>query len=126
MLSDKTAMATIAVKDMAAAKKFYEETLGLKAENESPAGTIFKSGSTGIFVYPSEFAGSNKATYAAWGVGGDLEKIAADLKSKGVQFEHYDNMPETKLDGDIHVMGDLKSVWFKDPDGNILNLVNMM
>jgi catechol 2,3-dioxygenase-like lactoylglutathione lyase family enzyme len=126
MLSDKTAMATIAVSDMAAAKKFYEETLGLKTENESPAGTMFKSGINGIFVYPSEFAVSNKATYAAWGVGDDLEKIAADLKAKGVEFERYDNLPGTTLEGDVHVMGELKSVWFKDPDGNILNLVNMM
>ena len=126
MLSDKSAMATIAVKDMAAAKKFYKETLGLKAENESPAGTMFTSGNSGVFVYPSGFAGTNKATYAAWGVGGDLEKIVSDLKAKGVTFMHYDNMPETTLEGDIHVMGDLKSVWFKDPDGNILNLVNMM
>ena len=76
--------------------------------------------------WPSEFAGSNKATYVAWGVGEDLEKIAADLKGKGVTFEHYDNLPETSLEGDIHVMGELKAVWFKDPDGNILNLVNMM
>jgi catechol 2,3-dioxygenase-like lactoylglutathione lyase family enzyme len=126
MLSDKSAMATIAVKDMAAAKKFYEETLGLKAENESPAGTMFTSGNSGVFVYPSEFAGTNKATYAAWGVGNDLDKIVENLKAKGVAFEHYDNMPGTTLEGDIHVMGDLKSVWFKDPDGNILNLVNMM
>lgn len=126
MLGDKTAMATIAVKNMADAKKFYEGTLGLKKEKEDPAGIYYKSGSSGLFVYPSEFAGTNKATYAAWGVGDDLDKMVDDLKSKGVKFEQYDNLPGVTREGDVHIMGDLRAVWFKDPDGNILNLVNQM
>ena len=126
MLGDKTAVATVPVKDMEAAKKFYEGTLGLTKEKEDPAGTSYKSGNSKLFVYPSEFAGSNKATAVAWGVGDDLDKIAADLKAKGVTFEQYDNLPGVTREGDVHIMGDLRAVWFKDPDGNILNLVNMM
>ena len=45
------------------------------------------------------------------------------LKSKGITFEHY-NMSNITLEGDIHVDGQMKVAWFKDPDGNILNLVN--
>jgi hypothetical protein len=45
------------------------------------------------------------------------------LKDKGVEFEHYD-MPDTKRVGDVHVSGEMKVAWFKDPDGNILNIVN--
>ena len=86
---------------------------------------MYKSGSSVIFIYPSEFAGSNKATAVGWGVGDDIERVVSELKAKGVIFEHYD-MPQAKLEGDIHVMGELKSAWFKDPDGNILNLVNKM
>ncbi|HEY5549690.1 MAG TPA: VOC family protein [Candidatus Saccharimonadales bacterium] len=126
MLGDKPAIATIAVKDMIAANKFYEGTLGLTKEKEDPAGSTYKSGSTKLFVYPSEFAGTNKATAVAWGVGDDLDKIVADLKTKGVTFEQYDNLPGVTRDGDVHVMGELRAVWFKDPDGNILNLVNQM
>ena len=126
MLEDKTAMATIAVKDMEVAKKFYEGTLGLKKMKDDPSGIYYKSGSAGVFVYPSQFAATNKATYAAWGVGDDLDKIVADLKSKGVSFEQYDSIPGVKREGDVHVMGSLRAVWFKDPDGNILNLVNQM
>lgn len=127
MLGDKTAVATIAVKDMEAAKKFYEGTLGLrKGDMDSPGGTIYNSGNSMVFVYPSEFAGTNKATAASWGVGNDFDAVVADLKSKGVVFEHYDNLPETSLEGDVHVMGDMKAAWFKDPDGNILNIVNQM
>ena len=126
MLGDKTAVATVAVKDMEVAKKFYEGTLGLTKEKEDPVGISYKSGNSHLFVYPSEFAGTNKATAVAWGVGDDLDKIAADLKAKGVTFEQYDNLPGVTREGDVHIMGDLRAVWFKDPDGNILNLVNMM
>ncbi len=45
------------------------------------------------------------------------------LKNKGVAFEHYE-MPGSTLEGDVHVFGDMRVAWFKDPDGNILNLIN--
>lgn len=125
MLGDKTAVATIAVKDLSAAKKFYGEVLGLKNVDDTPGGTRYKSGDSWVFVYPSEFAGTNKATAASWGVGNDLTAVVEDLKAKGVSFEKYD-MPGVTLEGEVHVMGELKSAWFKDPDGNILNLVNQM
>ncbi len=126
MLGDKSASATIAVKDMDAAKKFYEGTLGLhKTDTDDPNGTMYKSGDSMIFIYPSEYAGTNKATAIAWGVGDDLRAIIDDLKAKGVTFEQYD-LPGMTREGDIHMMGDLKAAWFKDPDGNILNLVNQM
>jgi catechol 2,3-dioxygenase-like lactoylglutathione lyase family enzyme len=125
MLRSSDVCACLAVKDMDAAKKFYGETLGLEAAKESPGGVFYKSGKSGVFVYPSQYAGTNQATAAAWDVD-DIEGAVEDLKAKGVTFEHYDDMPETKLEGDIHVMGEVKSAWFKDPDGNILNLVNGM
>lgn len=125
MLGDKTAVATIAVKDMEAAKKFYEGTLGLTKVEDSPGGILYKSGNSNVFIYQSEFAGTNKATAASWGVGDDVESIIEDLKAKGVSFENYD-IPGATKQGDVHVMGELKAAWFKDPDGNILNIVNKM
>lgn len=126
MLSDKNAVAVVAVKNMDAAKKFYEETLGLSSEKgDDMGGVYYKTGNSGVFVYESQFAGTNKATGVTWGVGNDLEKIMSDLRSKGVKFEQYD-IPGLTREGDVHVMGELKSAWFKDPDGNILNLVNQM
>ncbi|HST08217.1 MAG TPA: hypothetical protein VLJ83_08585 [Gemmatimonadaceae bacterium] len=44
------------------------------------------------------------------------------LKAKGVAFEHYD-FPGMTLKGDVHIMGDMKAAWLKDPDGNILAIV---
>lgn len=125
MLGSNDVCACLAVKDMDAAKKFYGETLGLEAATESPAGTFYKSGNGGVFVYPSSFAGTNQATAAAWMID-DVEGAVEELKAKGVTFEHYDNIPEVTLQGDIHVSGDMKAAWFKDPDGNILNIVNQV
>ena len=84
---------------------------------------VRKSGNTGIFVYPSpQFAGTNKATAAAWNVE-DVDGVVGALKSKGVSFEHYD-LPGATLEGDVHVMGEMRAAWFTDRDGNILNIVN--
>jgi catechol 2,3-dioxygenase-like lactoylglutathione lyase family enzyme len=125
MLHNTNVAATIAVKDIQIAKKFYEGTLGLKQVHaEGEAAINYQSGQTTLLVYQSQYAGSNKATAATWDVPkGDLDEIVLSLKGKGVTFEHYD-MPGTTRQGDIHEAGDLRVAWFKDPDGNILALVS--
>ncbi len=124
MLADKDAVAMIAVKDLAAAGRFYEGVLGLeKLDSPEQEVLVFRSGATRLNVYRSEFAGTNRATAVTWDVGNELEAIAAQLKAKGVEFEHYD-MPDLKREGDIHSGGGMKVAWFKDVDGNILSLVS--
>lgn len=124
MLGDKNVNAVIAAKDMAAAKKFYGETLGLKVDKETPdGGVLYKSGDSSLFLYQSSFAGTNQATAAAWN-SDDVESVAEALKAKGVNLEHYD-IPGATREGDVHVIGSIKAIWFKDPSGNILNVVNM-
>jgi catechol 2,3-dioxygenase-like lactoylglutathione lyase family enzyme len=122
MLRDKDCIANVAVKNIDLAKKFYEGTLGLTpVDSEGDELVVYKSGNTRLFVYRSQYAGTNKATAVTWPVGKELEEIVRALGSKGVKFEHYD-MPGLKIEGDIHVGGDMKIAWFKDPDGNILSL----
>ena len=124
MLADRDAVTMIAVKDVNVSKRFYGETLGLKKRGpEDPHFASFESGQTALNVYESQYAGTNKATTAMWVVGSELESIVADLKGKGVTFEHYD-LPETTRQGDIHIEGDTRVAWFKDPDGNILSIQN--
>jgi catechol 2,3-dioxygenase-like lactoylglutathione lyase family enzyme len=125
MLNDKNAVANLAVKDLRRARHFYTDTLGLKQINSGDTEVlIFKSGSTTLNVYRSDYAGTNRATAVTWAVGDELESVAAALKQKGVSFEHYD-MPDLKQEGDVYSNGNMKVAWFKDPDGNILNLVNV-
>jgi catechol 2,3-dioxygenase-like lactoylglutathione lyase family enzyme len=124
MLANQNAMATIAVKNLAAAKRFYQGTLGFSpAGDEGPGVITLQSGDSTIVVYESEFAGTNKATSATWGVGDELDSIVRTLKAAGVAFEHYD-MSDLKRDGDVYVAGGFKAAWFKDPDGNILHINN--
>jgi hypothetical protein len=75
-------------------------------------------------VYRSQYAGTNKATALNWKVD-DIERVVATLKDKGVAFEHYD-FPGATRTGDVHLMGPMKSAWFKDPDGNIIALMSLM
>jgi catechol-2,3-dioxygenase len=124
MLGDKDAAANIAVKNLKNAKKFYEDILGLtQIDAEGQEVIVYKSGSSTINVYQSQYAGTNQATAVTWTVGADIENIVQALKAKGITFEHYD-MPDMKRVGDVHVAGEMKVAWFKDPDGNILNIIN--
>ena len=123
MLADTDAVATVAVKDLKAAKKFYGDTLGLKAVPvPEPEVLNYKSGNSTVLVYKSQFAGSNKATSVTWIVD-DVESTVKDLKTKGIAFEHYD-FPGMTRKGDVHIAGKSKAAWFKDPDGNILAVVS--
>jgi catechol 2,3-dioxygenase-like lactoylglutathione lyase family enzyme len=123
MLNLKEAVATIPVKSVEVAKNFYGDTLGLTPLPVHEKGVLaYRTGASRLFVYESQFAGTNKATAVTWVVGDDLEAIVKALKAKGVPFEHYD-FPGTRREGDIHVAGNIKVAWCKDPDGNILSLV---
>jgi catechol 2,3-dioxygenase-like lactoylglutathione lyase family enzyme len=125
LLGTKDAIATIAVKDLERAKKFYEGTLGLKPTGlDAPDEEVrvYRTGNSKLMVYRSQYAGTNQATSATWGLGKDLDAFVEALRAKGVSFEHYESMPGTTLKGDVHVFGDFKAAWFKDPDGNILHV----
>jgi len=124
MLGNRDAVANIAVKNLETARRFYEDTLGLKpVHRDSEEVIVFESGNTTVNVYRSQYAGTNKATAVSWAVGDDVEGVVKALRSKGVAFEHYD-LPGMTRQGDIHVGGEMKVAWFKDPDGNILNIYN--
>ena len=91
MLGDKDAVANIAVKNLETAKKFYEETLGLTqigAEGQEEEVIVFRSGGSKIYVYKSQYAGTNQATAVTWVVGKDIEGVVQELKAKGVTLEH--------------------------------------
>jgi catechol 2,3-dioxygenase-like lactoylglutathione lyase family enzyme len=125
MLGDSEAIATIAVKDLTTARKFYEGTLGLGVTRATGSEALsFKTGRSELIVYRSQYAGTNKATAVNWRVGNELDAIVKALVAKGVAFEHYD-MPGITRTGDLHEAGGMKLAWFKDPDGNIIALMNL-
>ncbi|HEY3096180.1 MAG TPA: VOC family protein [Acidimicrobiia bacterium] len=123
MLGDADVTAMVAVKDLDEATAFYEKTLGLTRIGENPAGFEYRSGTSKLMVYVSEFAGSNRATSAVWHVD-DVEGTVRGLKAKGVAFERYDHLPGLTRNGDVHEAGPFRIAWFKDPTGNIFEVNN--
>lgn len=122
MLKAHNSSAIVAVSDLDRARRFYRETLGLEqAGGDKDGALMFRTGDTLLGVYPSEFAGTNRANAVVWGVGAELKSIVSDLRGKGVAFERYDMEGAAFADG-IHWFGDFGAAWFKDPDGNILHL----
>jgi catechol 2,3-dioxygenase-like lactoylglutathione lyase family enzyme len=126
MLADKDATATVAVKDLATARRFYEDKLGLRAiQSEGPTTVNYRTGGSSLLLYASRFAGTNRATSVTWSVGGAFDEIVRSLQSQGVAFEHYDDLPHITREGDVHRSDNLKLAWFKDPDGNIHHLISI-
>lgn len=122
MLKAHNSSAIVAVRDNDRARRFYGEILGLQQLGGDDGGPMmFQTGDTRLVVYPSGFAGTNRANAVVWGVGEALESIVADLRGKGVVFERYDLEGATFENG-IHRIGDFRMAWFRDPDGNILHL----
>jgi catechol 2,3-dioxygenase-like lactoylglutathione lyase family enzyme len=126
MLSDAPVMPTIPVTDLARAVDFYANKLGLRrsAMEVEKDSALFDAGQgTMLYLYkrpPSQV----EHTLASFKVD-DLVKTMDELLANGVAFEHYD-MPGLKTDdkGIVEHEG-MKACWFKDPDGNILGIVEI-
>ena len=122
MLADHDAMPTLAVTDLARARQFYEEVLGFAPQGDVPDGVVYRSGSTSFLVYPSSFAGTNKATAISFQVPVDgFDAEVAALRAKGLTFQTFEVEGITWDDG-VASWGEGRSLWFEDPDGNILNV----
>jgi len=125
MLQQSPMYAYIPAKDVARARKFYEEKVGLKPKEETAGGVTYQFGkNTACFLYPTPNAGTSKASQAFWQVE-DVEREVRELKARGVEFEDYD-MPGMKTEDGIATAGGAKSAWFKDSEGNILALIQSL
>ena len=126
MLSNAMIAPTVPAVDLKRARKFYEETLGLKVVMEDPSPGIMLQCGKGTMLYVYQ-RGATKAdhTVASFAVDG-VEAEVKELKRKGVKFEEYD-IPAMKLKtvNGIATIGGMKSAWFKDTEGNILSVVQM-
>jgi catechol 2,3-dioxygenase-like lactoylglutathione lyase family enzyme len=124
MLSDHTPVTTLGTADLSKARDFYEGTLGLTMQREGPGGIFYRCGTGEVFVYESQFAGTNKATAVSF----DVPEAAFDdevraLRDKGIRFLTFEADGMAWSDDGVAMMGEsMRAVWFTDPDGNILNI----
>ena len=123
MLSDYAPVPALAVSDLQRARDFYEGVLGFSTQEDAPDGVLYASGSGKFLVYPSAYAGTNKATAMSLQVPPDAFDAEVDaLRQKGITFQTFEAEGLSWDNGVASVPGAFRGVWFEDPDGNILNL----
>src|ERR1700733_3101829 len=118
MLRNAPIRAYIPASNIARARKFYEEIVGLLPKEEYAGGVIYECVGASVFMYPTPTGGTSKASQAFWQVP-DVEAEVAELKARGVKFEEYD-MPGLTMKNSIVTAGGAKTAWFRDTEGNIL------
>src|SRR5215207_7392208 len=121
MLNDSKVEANIPASDLARARDFYADKLGMTPSQEfGEEALVYRTaGGTAFNIYRTEFAGQAGHTIAQWHVA-DIEAEVHDLKAKGITFEVYD-LPDVQWDGEIASMAGLgRAAWFKDSEGNAM------
>ena len=122
MLKITESVATLPAQDIERARKFYEQKLGLKPEQEEgDGGAMYRTGETLFLVFVSTGKASGEHTQMALEVE-DVVSAASELKSKGVKFEEYDHPNFKTKDGLIDMPDGTKGGWFKDTEGNLIAL----
>lgn len=123
MLKDQQVGAVLPAQDIARARAYYSEKLGLEPENPDADDNLqYRCGDgTGFFIYQTPNAGSAKNTQMGWMVT-DVAAAVAELRAKGVTFEDYD-FPGLTTENGVATMPDgSAAAWFLDSEGNILSL----
>jgi catechol 2,3-dioxygenase-like lactoylglutathione lyase family enzyme len=122
MLEDRRCAAMLPASDMERAKSWYADKLDMKPSYEDEGGSQYTAGDgTEFWVYPSQFAGTSKATAMGF-MARDLSKEMDELKSRGIKFEEYDIPGVKTVEGIAEFAPGERGAWFKDSEGNIIAL----
>lgn len=120
-LSQTQVTCMLPVKDLARARRFYEQQLGLEAGAAKPDGKfVYRCGGTEVALFPKAEGTSAQHTALSFKVD-DIARAVTELKGRGVRFADYD-YPGLKTVEHVCVLGSEKAAWFEDPEGNILCL----
>jgi catechol 2,3-dioxygenase-like lactoylglutathione lyase family enzyme len=123
MLADSPAFSGFSVNDLEAARRFYEETLGLRVSDVPEMGGLTRlhlGSGADVLVYAKSDHTPATFTVLNFPVP-DVERAVEDLGSRGVRFEHYDD-PPTDEKGIMRAGGPLIA-WFTDPAGNVFSVI---
>ena len=123
-LADGRLIAFVPTTDLAAARAFYAETLGLPVVEESPFACVFDANGTMLRLTPVRKLSRVRYTVLGWGVD-DIVSTVAALAGAGVGFVRYRGM-EVDHAGIWTAPGGDRVAWFEDPDGNLLSLTQFV
>jgi len=125
MFKPKAAFSGFSVSDLAAARRFYSETLGLRVEDDGVGVRLQLPGGGTVFAYPKR--DHQPATFTILNfVVDDIDGAVDDLTSRGVRFELYDSGPKQDEKGILRGRAQNRGpdiAWFKDPAGNVLSVI---
>ena len=128
MLSEARVEARLPTQDLARARRWYADKLGLEPVEEREGGLRYE-GPEGVFcLYASAGASDGSFTQMAFYVD-DVESAVASLRSRGVAFEEY----EGAVNGIMDIEGNYPSkgrgeraAWFRDCEGNMLGIAEVV
>ena len=116
--------ATLPAADLERAKSWYQEKLGLRpVEEDVFGGAWFETGGTRFLLYASAFAGTNQATAVSFSFEG-FDAAMGVLRRRGVAFDDFDFGDSKTVDGVLELPDGRRGAWFKDSEGNILNILS--
>jgi catechol 2,3-dioxygenase-like lactoylglutathione lyase family enzyme len=124
MLDGKRAHTTLPAVDMARARSFYSEKLGLEPVSKLPGGDLYETGGGTFVVFPGSTPSAGAFTQMGFTVD-DIGAEVAELRARGVEFESYD-MPNFDPETSIFSPGPVRSAWFKDSEGNLIGIVQFL
>lgn len=125
MLGNSQVVAIVPTTDLARARAFYVDTLGLTdlpiPVEDADESLVLRSGDSLLYVYERPSAPTANHTLASWMVD-DLDGVVDGLLAKGISLETYPDLPGVTWDarGVAESAGGVRSAWFRDPDGNVL------
>jgi catechol 2,3-dioxygenase-like lactoylglutathione lyase family enzyme len=120
-LADTQVTCMLPVKDLARARRYYEERLRLVPVGAKPDGKfVYRCGGTEIALFPKPEGTKAEHTALSFKVA-NINAAIAELKGRGVVFDDYD-LPGFRTVEHVCVLGSEKAAWFRDPEGNILCL----
>jgi catechol 2,3-dioxygenase-like lactoylglutathione lyase family enzyme len=122
LLADFPLTPRLPAADIDRAREWYEAKLGLKPDHieEVGQGLWYQTGGAWFYLYPTPAAGTAQNTAAGWTVT-DLEAVVEELRGRDVAFEDYD-FGEMRTENGVLNLGGYKAAWFRDSEGNILEL----
>ncbi len=121
MLGDCALTAMVATARPDDAATFYRDVLGLRLVEDTPFAIVFDAGGRMFRVTKVQSFVPQPFSLLAWGVTG-IDSVVMDLAVKGVTFERYEGLPQDN-NGIWDAPGGARVAWFKDPDGNLLSVV---
>ena len=120
MLNGARVTTMLPVSDLARARAFYSDKLGLEPAADNPGGLLYNTGAGSFLLYPSQFRANGEHTQAMFQID-DVEAEVGRMRGLGVVFEEYD-MPGLKTENGVVRAGPHTNAWFKDSEGNLIGL----